>query len=444
MIVKQSTKALENSQLALTITVDSASIEEAYQNRLKKYQAELQLPGFRKGKAPLSVLEKKYGDSIREESTFQSLENALEEAYKTMDDKDKPLPYSTPVLQDEEALIPFKKGEDVTFTVHYDVRPVVEVENYKGREIEVDAVEVSEEDVDAEIQKLREQNAIVKTKDGALENGDIATIDYTELDENGEEKKDTERKGFTFTLGSGYNYYMIDEDIIGMKKGDEKVIEKTYKDDISSPLAGKSVKLKVKINEVKLRELPEVDDDFAQDVKEEYKTVADLRKATRDKLEKEVDDALKNIKINSLMDKLVEETKFDVPESMIKTQLEQAWRNFIQQSGLDEKTFNKFMEMQSQSKDAILEEWKPSAVKELREQLILDAIKNKENFALDEEEFKKACDEQLKNVSDENKEFYKDMIKDDMQFAKVVPFLLENNKFKDGKEKKSYKEFFNK
>ena len=161
-------------------------------------------------------------------------------------------------------------------------------------------------------------------------------------------------------------------------------------------------------------------------------------------LEKEVDDALKNIKINSLMDKLVEETKFDVPESMIKTQLEQAWRNFIQQSRLDEKTFNKFMEMQSQSKDAILEEWKPSAVKELREQLILDAIKNKENFALDEEEFKKACDEQLKNVSEENKEFYKDMIKDDMQFAKVVPFLLENNKFKDGKEKKSYKEFFNK
>ena len=148
--------------------------------------------------------------------------------------------------------------------------------------------------------------------------------------------------------------------------------------------------------------------------------------------------------LNSLMDKLVEETKFSVPESMIKTQLEQAWRNFIQQSGLDEKTFNKFMEMQSQSKDQILQEWRPSAEKELREQLILDAIKDKENFALDDEEYKKACDEQLKNIPEENKEFYKEMIKDDMQFAKVVPFLLDNNTFKPGKEKKSYKEFFNK
>ncbi len=444
MIVKQSTKALENSQLELTITVDSASIEEAYQNRLKKYQQELQIPGFRKGKTPISVIEKKYGDSIREESTFASLENALEEAYKSMDDKEKPLPYSTPVLQDEESLIPFKKGEDVTFSVHYDVRPSFDVENYKGREIEVESVEVTDADVDAEIQKLRDQNAIVKTKEGALEKGDIATIDYVELDEDGNEKSSTERKGFTFTLGTGYNYYMIDEDIVGMKKGDERVIEKTYKEDETSPLAGKSVKLRVKVNEVKLRELPELDDDFAQDVKEEYKSVADLKKATKEKLEKEVEDALKNIKMNSLMDKLVEETKFSVPESMIKTQLEQAWRNFIQQSGLDEKTFNKFMEMQSQSKDQILQEWRPSAEKELREQLILDAIKDKENFALDDEEYKKACDEQLKNIPEENKEFYKEMIKDDMQFAKVVPFLLENNTFKPGKEKKSYKEFFNK
>ena len=378
MIVKQSTKALENSQLELTITVDSASIEEAYQNRLKKYQQELQIPGFRKGKTPISVIEKKYGDSIREESTFASLENALEEAYKSMDDKEKPLPYSTPVLQDEESLIPFKKGEDVTFSVHYDVRPSFDVENYKGREIEVESVEVTDADVDTEIQKLRDQNAIVKTKEGALEKGDIATIDYVELDEDGNEKSSTERKGFTFTLGTGYNYYMIDEDIVGMKKGDERVIEKTYKEDETSPLAGKSVKLRVKVNEVKLRELPELDDDFAQDVKEEYKSVADLKKATKEKLEKEVEDALKNIKMNSLMDKLVEETKFSVPESMIKTQLEQAWRNFIQQSGLDEKTFNKFMEMQSQSKDQILQEWRPSAEKELREQLILDAIKDKE------------------------------------------------------------------
>ncbi len=444
MIVKQSTEALENSQLALTITVDSKSIEEAYQERLKKYQKELTLPGFRKGKAPVSVLENKYGDSIREESTFALLESSLEEAYKTMDDKEKPLPYSTPVLQDEEKLIPFKKDEDITFTVHYDVRPQVNVENYKGREIEVDGVTVEESDVDAEINKLREQNAIVRTKDGALEKGDIATIDYVELDGDGNEVASTERKGFTFTLGSGYNYYMIDEDITGMKKDEEKVIEKTYSEDVTGPLKGKSVKLKVKVNEVKMRELPELDDDFAQDVKEEYKSMADLRNATRAKLEKEVEDALKEIKITSLMNKLVEETAIAVPASMLNAQLEQNWRQFMQQSGLDEKTLTKFMQMQGESKESIIEQWKPAAENELKQQLILDAIKDKENFEVNGEEFNKRCEEELKNVPEESKDFYKDMLKDDMQFAMVVPFLLENNTFKSSETKKTYKEFFNK
>ena len=444
MIVEKSTKELEHSQLALTITVDSKSIEEAYEERLKKYQKELTLPGFRKGKTPVSVLEKKYGDSIREESTFALLESSLEEAYKDLDDKQKPLPYSTPVLQDEEKLVPFKKGEDVTFTVHYDVRPTVDVKDYKNREFEIDGVEVTDEDVNAEVEKIRETNAITRSKDGALEKGNIATIDYVELDKDGNEIASTERKGFTFTLGSGYNYYMIDEDIVGMKKGDEKIIEKTYSDDVTGPLKGQSIKLKVKVNEVKVRELPELDDEFAQDVKEEYKTLDDLKNAEKAKLLKEVDEALKNIKITSLMNKLVEETKFDVPQSMLDAHLEQNWRQFISQSGLDEKTLNKFMQMQGESKESILAQWKEGAEKELREQLILDAIKDKENFQVNEEEFNKRCEEDLKNVAEENKEFYKEMLKDDMQYAMVVPFLLENNNFKEGKEKKSYKEFFNK
>lgn len=443
MVVEKSIKGLANSQVALTVTVDSASVEDAYQAKLKKYQANLQLDGFRKGKAPVSIVERKYGDAIREESTFECLEENLKQAIDTLDDKDKPLAYSTPVLQDEEKLVPFKKGEGITFTVHYDVYPSIEVKDYKGREIEVTGVEVADTDVDAEIEKLRDQNAIVKTKDGAIEKGDIVTLDYVELDEEGNPVADTERKNFTFTLGTGYNYYRLDDDLVGLKKGDEKVIEKKYADD-DVTFHGEKKNIKVKVDEVKFRELPEVDADFCQDVKEEYKTVEDLRKGLREKLEKEVDEALKNDKINALLALLVDETKFEVPASMVDVELDHSWRNFVQQSGLEESKLLQFFSMQNQTKDGIIAEWRPSAEKNLREQLILEEIKKKEDFKVDEEEYKKTCDEQLKNITDEkSKEYYENMIKDDMQFKMVVPFLLENNTFKT-KETKSYKDFMNK
>lgn len=442
MVVEKSIKGLANSQLALTVTVDAASVEDAYQAKLKKYQANLQLDGFRKGKAPVSIVERKYGDAIREESTFECLEENLKQAIDTLEDKDKPLAYSTPVLQDEEKLIPFKKGEGITFTVHYDVYPAIEVKDYKAREVEVTKVEISDSDVNDEIEKLRDQNAIVKTKDGAIEKGDIVTLDYAELDEEGNPIADTERKNFTFTLGTGYNYYRIDDDLVGLKKGDEKVIEKKYADD-DVTFHGEKKNIKVKVDEVKFRELPEVDADFCQDVKEEYKSVDDLKKGLREKLEKEVDEALKNDKINALLALLVEETKFDVPASMVDVELDHSWRNFVQQSGLEESKLLQFFSMQNQTKDGIMAEWRPAAEKNLREQLILEEIKKKEDFKVDEEEFKKTCDEQLKNITDEkSKEYYENMIKDDMQFKMVVPFLLENNTFKT-KETKSYKEFMN-
>ncbi len=440
MIVKQSTQALENSQLALTITVDSKSIEEAYQKRLNKYQKELQIPGFRKGKAPLSVLENKFGTSIREESTFGVLEDALEEAYKSLERKEMPLAYSKPELQNEEELLPFKKGEDLTFRVRYDVLPAVEVSNYTGRDIEIEDAEVTDEDVDKEIEKLREQNAIVRTKDGAVKKGDIVNVDYAEVNEDESINEDTKREGFTFTVGSGLNYYEIDKDVVGMKKGDEKIFDKKYTKS-SKNHAGKTLKLYVKVNEVKFRDIPELDDDFAQDVKEEYKTVAELKDATRRKLEEELNEALKNIKFDSLMKKLLEETSISVPHSMVNAELDYSWRGFVQRSQLDEKTLAKFMQMQGQTREDILEQWRPSTVDNLKAQLILDAIKDKQDFKVDEEEFNKRCEKELKNVAEENKDSYKEMIKDDMQYSMVVPFLLEKNNFISG-EKKNYHEFF--
>ena len=440
MVVEKSIKNLENSQALLTIKVDAQSIADAYQKKLAKYQKDILMDGFRKGKAPLSLIERKYGDMIYEESTFEELEKHLHEVIETLQDNEKPLAYSTPVLQDEEKLLPFKKGEDLTFSVTYDVYPSIAVENYKGRDVEVSGYEISDEDVQKEIDKLLDQNAIVKTKDGSVAKNDIVTVDYVEIDGDGNEVESTKRSGFTFTVGSGYNLYKLDDDIVGMNKGEEKTIEKKYAED-DTAFPNESKKIKVKIDEVKVKELPALDDEFAQDVKEEYKTVEDLKKGTKEKLEKDAEEYLKSDKVEALLAILEKETKFDLPKSMVEVELESSWKRFVRQSGLDEEVFEKFMKMQDQTKESIIESWRPDAEKNVRQQLILEEIKKKEDFPVDEEEFKKACDERLKNIQDESSlEYYKGMIKDEMQFAKVVPFLLENNNFIT-KEKKSYKEF---
>lgn len=427
MVVEKSVKELENSQIALTITVDAASIEKAYQERLKKYAANLQVDGFRKGKVPSSIVERKYGEGIREEATFDCMENTLQDVLKDIEDDKKPLPYSTPVLQDEEKLLPFKKDENITFTVHYDVMPKFELPSYTGLSVEVKSKSVSDEDVKAEIEKLREQNSLVVAKDGEAAKDDIATVDYVELDEEGKEIENTKREDFTFTIGSGYNFYKIDDDVIGMKSGDEKVIEKDVDD--------RHVKLSVKLTNLKMRELPEVDDDFAQDVKEEYKTVADMENGIRKNLEEKAEEENKNAKTEAIIEKLIEESTISVPESMVNFQLEQNWKNFVQNSGLPEQQLMGFFKMQNQTKESIMETWKEPAIKDLKGQLILEAIKNKENFALNEEEFNKECEEQLKNIEDENtKEYYKNMLKDEKQFAMVIPFLLEKNTFTEAKE----------
>ena len=440
MITDKSVKELENSQAALTLTLDAASIEEAYNKRIQKYAKDITIPGFRKGKVPVSVIERKFGAMIREESTFDLMEDSLKEAYSTLDKEHTPLVFSTPVLQDEEKLLPFKKDEDLTFTVVYDVFPRFELPSYKGLEVEVPAIEVTEEDIDKEIERYREQNAIIRTKDGAAENGDIVTVDYVELNENGEEIESTKRDGFTFTLGSGYNFYKLDSDVIGMKAGEEKTVTKTYTEEDNVPgYAGKTVTLRVKLDTLKNRELPAVDDDFAEDIKDEYKTVADLRKGIRDRFEKNVEEHLKNEKISAILSKLAEETVIDIPQSMIQAELDNRWRGFIRQTGLTEAQIEKFMAMQSSTKESIQEEWKPETIKELKEQLIMEKIRETENFEVSDEELNEKAEKQLQNVPEADKESYKSMIKDELQFAKVTPFLIENNTFKSG-EKKSYSE----
>ena len=435
MVTDKSIKELENSQVALTVTVDAATVQGDYVKKLQKYTKEVVIDGFRKGKVPQSVLERKYGKVIWEESLFETLETALKEAEKDLEPKYQPLPFELPELQDEETVAASEKGKDVTFTVKYDVKPSFELPQYKGLEIEVPEVEVTEADVNKEIEKYRDSNSIVRIKDGEVENGDIVTVDYYEV-KDGEPVESTKRDGFTFTVGSGYNYYKIDEDILGMRKGDEKTIEKSYTEEDNMPdYTGKTIQLFIAMKEVKHKELPEVDDDLAQDIKEEWKTAEDMINGIKADLQAEADGHKANEEADAIVAKLLGSVDFALPASMVNAQLEQQWKNFLSQSGLGEENIKKFMDMQGTTKEQVLENWKPETVKQLKTQLILDAIKDAENFEVDQAEFEKRAETELKNVPDTERAFYEDALKDDMRYAMVLPFLRANNNFTKGETK---------
>ena len=436
-------KKLENSSVELTLTLSAATIEEDYSKTIRDYAKKLTIKGFRPGKAPVSLVESKYGDAIREEVTFRLMEKNLTDSYKDMDAKDRPLPYSTPELQNEEALLPFKPNTDITYSVIYDVLPVVTLPEYKGLEISYQARKVTDDEVNAEIERLRQQNAMVIAKNGPVAEGDIVTLDYAELDADGNEMAANKRDDFTFTVGSSYNFYKLDKDIVGLKKGDETVIEKTYGDDsgMGTDYLGKTVRIKVAVKEVKVKEVPELDDDFAQDVKDEYKTVDDLLKATRKQLEDAAESDNRAAKLDAVVKAILDKTDVTVPKSMVEAQLESDWQNFISRFGMKEEDVMKIMGAQGGSKEQFLETRRADTLQNIKAQLVLEQIKEDQKFEVSEEELAEELKNYGENITkdDPNYESMKIYAEDDVKFRKARDFLLENNKFKAAAPKKEKK-----
>jgi len=441
MIVKQEVKDLEKSQVELSITVEQQALQEAYDKIVAKYLKTVQLPGFRKGKVPRSVLENKIGEGMQEESVYTVIDEAVQKAIEEVEEAKKPLAYATPALKDEEN-ISKRIDEDLTFSVVYDILPSFELPAYTEQTVDVKKVIVSDETVNAEIEKLREQDALVIEKDKKIEDGDIITVDYVELDESGEEVAGTSRKDFVFTVGSGTNFYKIDDEVISMAKGDEKIIEKSYPEDFeSAEYAGKTIKLKIAVKVVKVRDVPALDDEFAQDVSEAYKTVDDLRKGTKEKLETSVESHLKEEKLNALFEHLLKDCEFSVPQTMIEAEIENSWRRFVSSSGMPEEQLIQYLQMSGQDKASFTAGWAPSAEESLRVQLVMEKIKEKENFEVSEEELNQEVETQLKDITDENmKTYYTEMIKDDLKTRKTTEFLLEKNIFNETDEV-SYDDF---
>ncbi len=440
MIASKEVKAKENSAVELTVTIKKESAKEAYTKLLNDYSKKIQVKGFRKGKAPAHVLEQKYGEGIKEEAAINLVEESLKVVFDEIDEK--PLPYSVPALQEGSELLNF--DEDYKFSVVYDVFPTLKVGSYKDIEIEFPDAKVLKKDEDRELEKLREQNAVVIEKsDGKVEKDDIVTINYVELDEKSNKIEGSSREDFVFTVGTGYNIYKMDDDIVGMKKDEEKIIDKDFPEDFDNKdLAGKKVKIKVTVTTIKVNELPELDDELAQDISEKYKTLKDLRADVKKKMKDTLDKKIKELQFEKIMDKVIENSEIPVPESMLKAEMDNSWQNFMVQSRMDEKQLLQILEMQGKTKESLLEEWRPNSTKSLKVQLVLAKLIKDEKIEATKEEIEEEIKTQALDSGQKYEEFkelieknnYTSHIKNDVKNKKFIDFLIGKNTITKGKK----------
>lgn len=436
-------EAREKSQKALTMTIAAADLQKAYGEKLAKYAREMTFKGFRKGKAPIDFVTRQIGDYVREEVVYDTIDSTFNAEVEKLAMEDRPLPYAKASIEGEDKLKDYKLGEDLTVTIAYDVFPAVELGQYKGLELEVLDGQVTDADIDAEVESLREQNANIMNKEGEAKLGDIATVDYAELDEAGVAIEATKRNDFTFTLGSSYNQYKIDDEVVGMKVGDQKTVDKSYGEDFSDEgLRGRSVKLSITLTKLKERVLPEVDDDFAQDVKEEYKTVSDLREGIRKNLSESLENMQKDEKLDLVFSALRKSSKYTIPQSMRDFSIRTETRNQLRQMGYDAQTVDRMMEENDNTVLYFQTLIAQRVDTNLADQVIMHAIQQSGAITLGEGELDKAVEEQLKGeMSEEEKKAATENIKMDLEFAKVPDFLLENNSFKPTGDKLDYRAY---
>ncbi|AHC15854.1 trigger factor [Salinispira pacifica] len=441
MIESKNVERLENSKVRLSVTVAKEAAQKEYDGLLKQYSKKAHIKGFRPGKAPAAVLEQKFGDSIRVEAAQKLIEESLKTIYEEIDEK--PLQYAAPELDGE---LEFNPGQEFKFAVTYDIFPEVDVKEAGGITVEEPQVTIGKDAIEAELKQIQEQNAIVSEKsEGTVEKDNIITINYSELDENGEEIQGSSREDYSFTVGSGYNLYKIDDDVLGMKLDEEKTFTKKYGDDVDDPsLAGETKNIKVKVTKIKEKDLPELDDELAQDVDEKYSTLDDLKKDIKKRLATNKDNQLRKVKTDALVEQLVEKNPVELPDSMVQAELNANWQNFIRQFGGDEKMVESLLGAQNNTRETLFNEWRPGAEQRLKSQIILSKlIEDREIEASDEEvdtEIKKVADQN--NMSEEEvRNYYQqnqmmEYIRQDIKERKLVDRLLEENTVKKGKKVK--------
>ncbi len=415
---------LEKNMAKLTIEVSTEEFNSAVQRAYLKQKNRINLPGFRKGKAPRSMIEKMFGSGVFYEDAANSvIPTAYEEAAKETD--------LEIVSQPEINITQIEAGKPFIFTAEVAVKPAVTLGDYKGIEVEKVITEVTPEDLQAELDKVREQQSrVISVEDKAAENGDIVVIDFEGF-QDGEAFTGGKGEDYPLTIGSHSFIDNFEEQLIGKKAGDETEVHVTFPEDYQEEaLAGKPAMFKVTVKEVKVKELPELDDDFAQDISEfdtleEYKE--DLKKQLLEKREK----TARDIKEDAIIEKVIENAQMEIPEAMIRTQMNQMADDFaqrIQNQGISMEQYFQFSGLDNKK---FGEQIRPQALKRIQSRLVLEEIVKAENIEVSEEEIKKEIEKMatayrmtVDKVEEMLNDEYKEGMKLDIAVQKAIDLIV--------------------
>ncbi len=416
---------LEKNMVKITIESTAEEFESALQKAYTKNKAKINVQGFRKGKAPRAIIEKMYGAGIFYEDAANIM---IPDAYEKAAEESGLDIVSRPEID----VVQIEKGKPFIFTAEVAVKPEIALGQYKGIEVEKQAIEVTEEEIAGELDKVREQNSrTITVDDRPVADGDMTVINFEGF-VDGVPFEGGKAEDYSLTIGSHSFIDTFEEQLIGKNIGEEAEINVTFPEEYhAKELAGKPAMFKVTVKEIKVKELPELDDDFAQDVSEfdtldEYKE--DIKSTILERKEKEA----KRAKEDAVVEKIIENATMEIPEAMIETQERQMTDEFAQRMQSQGLSLEQYFQFTGLDGKKLSEQMKPQAIKRIQSRLVLEAIVKAEDIKVADEDVEKEFEEMAANYKmevDKIKELIgekeKEMIVMDMAVQKAVDFVVD-------------------
>ncbi|SDG38714.1 trigger factor [Marvinbryantia formatexigens] len=417
---------LEHNMVKLTIEASAEEFEKAMQSAYLKNKGRINMPGFRKGKAPRQLIEKMYGAGI-------FYEDAANEVIPAAYDREVAECDLELVSRPKIEITQIEEGKPFIFTAEVAVKPEVTLGEYKGLEVPKSDTAVSDEEIQAEVDKEREKNSrMIDVDDRAVADGDSIKLDF-DGSVDGVPFEGGKAENYDLTIGSGSFIPGFEEQLVGAELGKELDVNVTFPEDYhAKELAGKAAVFKCKVNEIKVKELPEADDDFAQDVSE-FDTLAEYQEDIRKKLTEKKETEAKNAKETAALEKAVENAQMDIPEAMIDNQVRQMADDFarrIQSQGI---SLEQYLQFTGMTADKLLEQMRPEAEKRIKNTLVLEAIAKAEGIEAGddkvEEEIKKMAEMykmEAENVKNMLGEQGVEQIRHDLAIQEAVNLLRDS------------------
>ena len=416
---------LEKNMAKLTVEVPAEEVEAALQNAYLKNRKQISVPGFRKGKVPRQMIEKMYGPEVFYDDAANAL---IQKAYPQAADECELEIVSRPTVD----IVQLEKGKSFIFTAEVAIKPEVTLGQYKGIEVEKADTAATDEEVAAELDKEREANSrTISVEDRAVQDGDMTVIDFEGF-VDGEAFEGGKGTDYPLTIGSGAFIPGFEEKLVGAEIGKEVEVDVTFPEEYhAKELAGKPAVFKCTVKEIKVKELPELDDDFAQDVSdfdtlEEYK--ADVRKKVE---EKKAADA-KAKKEDAVIEKIIEGAAMEIPDAMVETQAERMVDEFAQRLQMQGLTMEQYLQFTGGNVQALVEQSKPQALKRIQSRLVLEAVVAAENLTASDEELDAELGrmaEQYKMEVEKLKEMFTEedlkSVREDLAIQKAVELVTD-------------------